>query len=55
MGEEFRIIKGFENYSVSNFGNIINQYPRYFNSLYGLLGMNALSIIACLFGIIVLS
>lgn len=37
------------------FGNMREDYPRYFQALDGLLGMNALSIIASAFGFLVLA
>ena len=50
MVEEFRIIKGFENYSVSNFGNIKNNKtgkilkPRFTKGLYYIKQLNTWSV-----------
>jgi hypothetical protein len=41
--------------STYGLGNMRNDYPRYFSTLDGLLGMDALSILAALFGVMVLA
>ena len=41
----------FSELTIYGFGSITEDYPRYFQALNGLLGMNAISILVTLFGI----